>query len=93
MSWSDLLMPAKRKVSFMRWRSEWVVALGSVTQARTCVGMLRDHPALIGVASGGGFSGERANQLDFLRPYLMLALNTIGLKTLQFLPHTGHRVY
>ena len=50
------------------------------------VGMLRDRPVFIGVASGAVFSGERANQPDFLTPYLTLALNSIGLKTLQFLP-------
>jgi FMN-dependent NADH-azoreductase len=50
------------------------------------VGMLQDRPVFIGVASGGIFTGDRANQPDFLTPYLMLALNSIGLKTLQFLP-------
>jgi len=50
------------------------------------VGMLRDRPVFIGVASGGVFSGERANQPDFLTPYLSLALNSIGLRMLQFLP-------
>ncbi|WP_214473450.1 NAD(P)H-dependent oxidoreductase [Mesorhizobium sp. dw_380] len=50
------------------------------------VGMLRDRPVFIGVASGGVFSGDRANQPDFLTPYLSLALNSIGLETLQFLP-------
>lgn len=52
------------------------------------VGMLPDRPVFIGVASGGVFTGERerANQPDFLTPYLTLALNSIGLKTLQFLP-------
>jgi len=50
------------------------------------VGMLRDRPVFIGVASGGVFTGQRANQPDFLTPYLRLALNSIGLKTLQFLP-------
>lgn len=50
------------------------------------VGMLRDRPVFIGVASGAVFSGERANQPDFLTPYLTVALNAIGLKTLQFLP-------
>lgn len=53
------------------------------------VGMLRDRPVFIGVASGGVFSGERANQPDFLTPYLTLALNSIGLKTVQFLPLQG----
>jgi FMN-dependent NADH-azoreductase len=50
------------------------------------VGMLRDRPVFIGIASGGVFSGERANQPDFLRPYLSVVLGSIGLKTLQFLP-------
>jgi len=50
------------------------------------VGMLQDRPVFIGVASGGVFAGERANQPDFLTPYLSLALNSIGLRTLQFLP-------
>ncbi len=50
------------------------------------VGMLQDRPVFIGVASGGVFAGERANQPDFLTPYLSLALHSIGLKTLQFLP-------
>jgi FMN-dependent NADH-azoreductase len=50
------------------------------------VGMLRDRPVFIGIASGGVFSGERANQPDFLTPYLSVVLGSIGLKTLQFLP-------
>lgn len=50
------------------------------------VGMLRDRPVFIGVASGAVFTGERANQTDFLTPYLSLALSSIGLKTQQFLP-------
>ncbi|EJC84293.1 acyl carrier protein phosphodiesterase [Rhizobium leguminosarum bv. trifolii WSM2297] len=49
------------------------------------VGMLRDRPVFVGVASGGFFNGERANQPDFLTPYLSLALSSIGLKTQQFL--------
>jgi len=50
------------------------------------VGMLRDRPVFIGVASGGTFSGDRANQPDFLTPYLSVVLGSIGLKTLQFFP-------
>jgi FMN-dependent NADH-azoreductase len=50
------------------------------------VGMLRDRPVFIAVASGGVFTGDRANQPDFLTPYLSLALSSIGLKTQQFLP-------
>jgi FMN-dependent NADH-azoreductase len=49
------------------------------------VGMLRDRPVFIGIASGGVFTGERANQPDFLTPYLSVVLGSIGLKTLQFL--------
>ena len=30
--------------------------------------MLRDRPVFFGIASGGVFTGERANQPDFLRP-------------------------
>lgn len=48
------------------------------------VGMLRDRPVFIGIASGGVFTGDRANQPDFLTPYLSVVLGTIGLKTLQF---------
>jgi FMN-dependent NADH-azoreductase len=48
------------------------------------VGMLRDRPVFVGVASGGVFTGDRANQPDFLTPYLSVVLGSIGLKTLQF---------
>ncbi|MGZ5198687.1 MAG: FMN-dependent NADH-azoreductase [Telluria sp.] len=50
------------------------------------VGMLQDRPVFIAIASGGVFAGERANQPDFLTPYLSVVLGTIGLKTLQFFP-------
>lgn len=49
------------------------------------VGMLRDRPVFISIASGGVFTGDRANQPDFLIPYLSVVLDSIGLKTLQFL--------
>jgi FMN-dependent NADH-azoreductase len=49
------------------------------------VGMLCDRPVFVGIASGGVFAGERANQPDFLTPYLSVVLGSIGLKTLQFL--------
>jgi FMN-dependent NADH-azoreductase len=49
------------------------------------VGMLRDRPVFIGIASGGVFTGDRANQPDFLTPYLSVVLGSIGLKNLQFL--------
>jgi FMN-dependent NADH-azoreductase len=48
------------------------------------VGMLQDRPVFIGIASGGVFTGDRANQPDFLTPYLSVVLSSIGLKTLQF---------
>ena len=48
------------------------------------VGMLRDRPVFVGIASGGVFVGDRANQPDFLTPYLSVTLSSIGLKTLQF---------
>jgi FMN-dependent NADH-azoreductase len=50
------------------------------------VGMLQDRPVFVGIASGGVFTGENANQPDFLTPYLSAVLGCIGLKTLQFLP-------
>jgi len=48
-------------------------------------GMLADRPVLVAIASGGTFTGERAGQPDFLRPYLKEVLGSIGLKSTQFL--------
>ncbi|GAB2897362.1 FMN-dependent NADH-azoreductase [Paraburkholderia jirisanensis] len=53
------------------------------------VGLLRDRPVFVGIASGGIFSGDKANQPDFLTPYLSAALGCVGLKTLHFLPLQG----
>lgn len=53
------------------------------------VGLLHDRPVFIGVASGAFYTGERANQPDFLTPYLSLSLSSIGLKTQQFFPLQG----
>jgi FMN-dependent NADH-azoreductase len=53
------------------------------------VGALKDRPVLIAVASGGVHSGEKANQPDFLTPYLTAALGCVGLKTLRFYPLQG----
>lgn len=50
------------------------------------VGLLPDRPVFIGVASGGVFSGDNANQPDFLTPYMTAALGCVGLNTLHFLP-------
>jgi len=50
------------------------------------VGMIDDRPVFVGIASGGTFAGERANQPDFLTPYLSAVLGSMGLKSLQFFP-------
>jgi FMN-dependent NADH-azoreductase len=50
------------------------------------VGLLADRPVFVAIASGGTFTGKRAGQPDFLRPYLSATLGSIGLKTVQFLP-------
>jgi len=49
------------------------------------VGMLRDRPVFVGIASGGVFAGDQANQPDFLTPYLSAALGCIGLSTVHYL--------
>lgn len=49
-------------------------------------GLLQDRPVFIGIASGGVFAGDRANQPDFLTPYMTAALNCVGLNMLHFLP-------
>ncbi|MGE8500578.1 MAG: FMN-dependent NADH-azoreductase [Pseudomonas sp.] len=54
--------------------------------AKGKVGLLKDRPVYIAVASGGVFTGERASQPDFLTPYMTAALGCVGLKTLHFLP-------
>lgn len=53
------------------------------------IGLLRDRPVYIGIASGGTFSGDQARQPDFLTPYLAAAFGCIGLTSLQFLPLQG----
>jgi FMN-dependent NADH-azoreductase len=50
------------------------------------VGMLRDRPVFVGIASGGVFAGDGANQPDFLTPYLSAAFGCIGLNTVHYLP-------
>ncbi|MDR5759498.1 NAD(P)H-dependent oxidoreductase [Caballeronia sp. LZ035] len=49
-------------------------------------GMLEDRPVFVGIASGGVFMGDRANQPDFLTPYLSAAFGCIGLKSVHYLP-------
>jgi FMN-dependent NADH-azoreductase len=53
------------------------------------VGLLRDRPVFVAVASGGKFSGERARQPDFLTPYLRAVLGMIGLHDLTFFSVQG----
>lgn len=48
------------------------------------VGTVADRPVYVAVASGSVFSGEGANQPDFLTPYLRAALACVGLQTVQF---------
>jgi FMN-dependent NADH-azoreductase len=60
----------------------------SVTPAGK-VGLLRDRPVFIAVASGGRYSGERARQPDFLTPYMQAILGTIGLHDLRFFSVQG----
>ena len=52
-------------------------------------GMIPDRPVFVGIASGGTFTGERAGQPDFLRPYLREVMGSIGLKSIQFLAMQG----
>jgi FMN-dependent NADH-azoreductase len=47
------------------------------------VGLLRDRPVFVAVASGGRFSGERVRQPDFLTPYLKAVLGMVGLHDLR----------
>ncbi|WP_377702627.1 FMN-dependent NADH-azoreductase [Pseudoduganella sp. UC29_71] len=53
------------------------------------VGVLRDRPVFIAIASGGRYSGQRARQPDFLTPYLKTILATIGLHDLAFFSVQG----
>jgi FMN-dependent NADH-azoreductase len=50
------------------------------------LGLLRDRPVYIGIASGGVFTGDHAKQPDFLTPYLRAAFGCVGLNSLQFFP-------
>lgn len=59
------------------------------TETGEKVGLLKDRPVYIAVASGGIYTGDRAKQPDFLTPYLSAVLDCIGLTTLQFLPLQG----
>lgn len=49
------------------------------------VGLLDDRPVFVGIAAGAVFTGDRANQPDFLTPYLSAALGCIGLNSVHYL--------
>lgn len=49
------------------------------------IGQLADRPAWVVTSSGGWMTGERARQPDFLTPYLIAALATLGIRTVDFL--------
>jgi FMN-dependent NADH-azoreductase len=53
------------------------------------IGLLRDRPVFVAVASGGRFSGEHVRQPDFLTPYLKAILGMIGLHDLRFFAVQG----
>lgn len=47
-------------------------------------GLLVDRPTFVVVASGGLLTGQRANQPDFLTPYLTAVLATVGITDVAF---------
>ncbi|OTP66331.1 FMN-dependent NADH-azoreductase [Caballeronia sordidicola] len=53
------------------------------------VGLMRDRPTFVLVGSGGFHSGERARQPDFLTPYLRYALESIGIRSVNFVLMQG----
>lgn len=53
------------------------------------VGLLRDRPTMVVVTSGGFHLGPRMNQTDFLTPYLIEILATIGLRAPEFVHLQG----
>lgn len=60
-----------------------------VTDTGEKVGLLKDLPVFIGIASGGVFHGERAKQPDYMMSYLKVALECVGIQCVQFLPLQG----
>ncbi|HEF4762922.1 TPA: NAD(P)H-dependent oxidoreductase [Pseudomonas putida] len=53
------------------------------------VGILRDRPVYIAIASGSTFTGANAQQPDFLRPWLKTVLESIGLLDVRFFSVEG----
>lgn len=65
---------------------DYVVRIGRSFEARPDgkVGLLRDRPVYIIVSSGGFHLKPRGQQADFLTPYLLEVLKTIGLFDVHF---------
>lgn len=53
------------------------------------IGLLKDKPIYLAIASGGKFSGEQARQPDFLTPYLKFILGSIGFSNVTFFSVQG----
>jgi FMN-dependent NADH-azoreductase len=53
------------------------------------VGLMQDRPTFVLVGSGGYHSGERARQPDFLTPYVRYALESIGIRSVDFILMQG----
>lgn len=53
------------------------------------VGALQDRPVFVAISSGGRYSGELAQQPDFLTPYLKTILASIGLHDVTFFSVQG----
>ena len=49
------------------------------------IGLLRDRPTFVVIASGGAISPPAATQPDFLRPYLAAILACIGIEDVRFI--------
>ena len=49
------------------------------------VGLLRDRPVYLVIACGGGFDTGVGRQEDYLTPYLLYVLSTVGLRDVQTL--------
>jgi len=48
------------------------------------IGLLNDRQTFVLVSSGGVLRGQKSNQHDFLTPYLQVILNTVGIRSIDF---------
>lgn len=53
------------------------------------VGLLQDRPTYVVTAAGGHHSGDGVVQPDFLTPYLIAIMGTIGIRDVRFLSLQG----